>query len=200
MKIHKDVLAGLHACTTTARGKNPIYANMGVSHDGKHLYAADGMLLGIGDIEDGEDLKNAVLSGEDIGTFLKGMPRTGVPIYCEFTEDVDGQLTASAPWLPNLYGRLHILPGERFPDPWGLALGHPRDIMLNRSAFAIDPDMLMRIAKIMKPFPNTFVYPGVTANTATWFIGYQQLGTVRSNLALLAMPTYVAPEDWPAAL
>jgi transcriptional regulator with XRE-family HTH domain len=60
-------------------------------------------------------------------------------------------------------------------------------------------DLLMRIAKIMKPFPNTFVYPGVTANTATWFIGYQQYH-VRSTLALLAMPTYVAPEDWPAAL
>lgn len=199
VRIHRDILAGLLACTTSARGRNPVYANIGVSSDGTKLYAADSTILAVGDCDGFSLIPGAVLSGTDLAQFARNHARTRLQW---FTFELDWDNVDGKPRLlglvPTQFGEgkfgIRILHDQQFPDPTGLIEGHP--FGQGSSQFAVAASQLTRVAKVMKPLHTAFIVPGQNRSTSWWAIGRAMTTTKPApELRLLVMPVHTS--EWP---
>lgn len=209
MKIHRDILTGLLACTASRKGSHPAYVNLAISADGKKMYAANGYILAVGDIEGGEEIANAVIDANDVAQLLRDL-RSSRLMYVTLELDYDtrdGKPSLTS-WVPALEAR--AVGGQRvsgetkrriailhdaqpFASPVSLINEHPTYSGVDGSGcIAIKPSQLNVIQKVMKPFSCVYVMAGYTSGRSSWWIGRAQKN---EEIRLLVMPAH--PGEWP---
>lgn len=199
MKIHRDILTGLLACTASRKGSHPAYVNLAISADGKKMYAANGYILAVGDIEGGEDIANAVIDANDVAQLLRDL-RSSRLMYVTLELDYDTRdgkpsLTMKVPTAVGpIKRRIAILhDAQPFASPVTLINEHPPYGGAGGSGrIAIKPSQLNVIQKVMKPFPCVYVMAGYTSVRCSWWIGRAQKN---EEIRLLVMPAH--PGEWP---
>lgn len=200
MRIHRDILAGLLCCLSTKQADPPTYRNLAISADGTKMYAANGHVLGVGDLLEPEaSLANAIVDANDVTQFMRNLKRSrAVYIQLDVNWDTRDGKPSLAGWVPIGIGIakmniavLHDAP--RFPDPTAIIEASAPDPSKSNSRLAIGYKEHAIVQKALKTFTFTYVYAPPAVNVPSWWIGK---ASAESELRLMVMPSH--PGVWPA--
>lgn len=198
MKVHRDILAALVACLDAKKKALPGYANIGVSGDGKWLYAADGKIAARGTCRDVEPgLLNAAIHGGMVRDFLRMMPKTGVVTTLDMSLSWDNSVPmvlVATPWsaVRGIQARgIHIVEAK-VPSPDLLLTSVSREWGVNRSLVVLKPELIEKVGKAMKPFGHVSVFTGATAKSPVLFSSRRG----DDQLDILVRPEYVGDTKW----
>ena len=198
MKVHRDILAALVACLDAKKKALPGYANIGVSGDGKWLYAADGKIAARGTCRDVEPgLLNAALDGSMCRDFLRMMPRVGVVTTLNLSlswDNSEPMVLVATPWsaIRGIQARAIRLVDATVPSPDLLLTSVSREWGVTRSLVVLKPELIEKVGKAMKPFGHVTLFAGATAAAPVLFSARRG----DDQLDILVRPEYVGDTKW----
>lgn len=196
--ISRSALDALLLFTNKANSDQPQLEHLYVHADGTEIATADAFGLAIVKVNM-PGLAGKLLDATALRAFLKGVGsarRDSQEVAIQPHESGDyavascGAFSAHIPFPTGKYGDV-----LSFPDYRHIVTNNP----VNREPgkhdlFAMNPAMLERIGKALKPFTSVRVYPAPQRSAPTWFIATENSAAEDPSVSILQMPQYAS---WP---